>query len=171
MYCPNCGNQNSRDQKFCRSCGLGLEKIAQSLTDQLPTKADKTLTQQKEKLERLGVAAVSVFGLGVLSIFLYNIVYKMMLTQGKIMTGLVALALMLVLGCGLLSVILFAKANELKEAAAKRPIDGPPELKPTETTRALLPESHPEPIVSVTEGTTDLLVVEGTNQKRSTNQN
>ena len=30
MYCPNCGKTNSPEQRFCRSCGLGLEKIVQS---------------------------------------------------------------------------------------------------------------------------------------------
>ena len=66
MYCPNCGNQNSADQKFCRSCGLGLQKVVQTLSEQLPTKLDVSLQQKKERFEKLGVAALSVFGLGIL---------------------------------------------------------------------------------------------------------
>ena len=57
MYCPNCGNKNAEGQKFCRSCGLGLEKIAQSVSEQLPTVTVKNLQERTEKLERLGVAS------------------------------------------------------------------------------------------------------------------
>jgi hypothetical protein len=160
MYCPNCGNKNSAGQKFCRSCGLGLEKIVQSLTEQLPTKLDESLQERKEKLERWGVAALSVFGVGVLSFILYGVFYKLMLTQGRILAALVILALIIIMGCGLLSVVLFANANELKEASAKRQIKEPTELNPSEGTKGLLPEAHPEPMFSVAERTTELLSVE-----------
>jgi hypothetical protein len=160
MYCPNCGNKNSAGQKFCRSCGLGLEKIVQSLTEQLPTKLGASLQERKEKLERMGVAALSVFGVGVLSLILYSVFYKLMLTQGKVLAGLALLALIVILGCGLLSAILFAKANEVKEASAKRQLKEPIELSPGEGMRGLLPEAHPEPMFSVAERTTELLSAE-----------
>jgi hypothetical protein len=158
MYCPNCGNQNSADQKFCRSCGLGLQKVAQTLSEQLPTKLDVSLQQKKEKFEKLGVAALSIFGAGVLIPILYGIFYKMMWTQGKVIAGLGLLALIIVLGCGLLSVILFAKANELKETPANRPLPEQPELQPQADTRELLEHSAPEtPVFSVVDRTTELL--------------
>jgi hypothetical protein len=52
----------------------------------------------------------------------------------------------LVVGCGLASVILFAKATELKEASAKRQLS-PPE------------ESREPPTLSITDRTTNLLPV------------
>jgi hypothetical protein len=155
MYCPDCGNENSADQKFCRSCGLGLEKIAQSLGEQLPAKFDASLQARKEKLERLGVAALSVFGVGILGLLLYTVVDKFM--QGRTTAGLGLLALIVILGCGLLSVFLFASANEAKEAAAKRQVQEPAELTPNGETKELLPEAHPEPVFSVAERTTELL--------------
>lgn len=158
MYCPNCGNQNSIEQKFCRSCGFGLQKAAQSLSEQLPTKLDRTLQQKKERLEKLGVAALSVFGAGLVIPILYSIIYKTMWTQGNIAKGLGMLALVLVLACGLISVILFAKANEVKEAGAKRPPAEPPVLPASEDTRKLLPDTAPpQPVFSVAERTTELL--------------
>lgn len=158
MYCPNCGNKNSTDQKFCRSCGLGLQKVVQTLSEQLPTKLDVSLQQKKERFEKLGVAALSVFGAGVAIPLLYGIFYKMMYTQGKVMAGLGLLALLIVLGCGLLSVILFAKANEVKEESANRPMPDQPELHPHADTRELPAHSAPEtPAFSVADRTTELL--------------
>ena len=156
MYCPNCGNKNSGDQNFCRACGLGLEKIAQSVTEQLPTVTVKSLQERKERLERLGVASLSVFGLGVLGFFLYNVFYKLMLTQGVLIASLAVIAVTIFIGSALASVILFAKANELKEAAAKRPIASLTESKTTEVTGKLL-DSDQQPMFSVADRTTELL--------------
>lgn len=158
MFCPNCGNKNSTDQKFCRSCGLGLQKVAQTLSEQLPTKLDLSLQQKKERFEKLGVAALSVFGVGVAIPVLYGIFYKMMYTQGKVIAGLGLLALIIVLGCGLLSVILFAKANEVKETPAKPALPDQPQLHPQAETRELPEHSPPEtPVFSVVDRTTELL--------------
>jgi zinc-ribbon domain len=163
MYCPNCGNKNSAGQRFCRSCGLGLEKVAESLAEQLPAKADKTLLQRKERLERLGVAALSVFGLSILGFILYSVFYKLMLTQGRFLAGLAVLGLTIIVGCGLLSVILFAKAQELKEAAAKRDVERPNEELSGEITGKLL-DPHKEPVFSVTDRTTELLTAQRGNK-------
>jgi zinc-ribbon domain len=159
MYCPNCGNKTSTEQNFCRACGLGLEKIALSLTEQLPTRVDRSLKEQKERFERLGVAALSVFGLGVLAFLLYAIGYKLMMSQGNILAGLAVIGFVIMVACGLASVVLFAKANEVGEGAAKR--SSPQNLSTgSESTKELLTEGHFEPVPTVTDRTTELLVVE-----------
>ena len=158
MFCPNCGNKNSVDQRFCRSCGFGLEKVSQSLTEQLPNASALSLKQQKEKFERLGLAALSVFGFGVGIFILYSVFYKLMVSQGKVLAALGVLALLIVLGCGLASVVLFAKANEVKEVSAGK-ID-PAELSPERNTHELLSEAKPAPLYSVTDRTTSLLPVQ-----------
>ena len=165
MYCPNCGTKTATDQNFCRACGLGLEKIALSLNEQLPTRVDVSLQQQKERFEKLGVAALSVFGLGVLSIIIYGVVYKMMMSEGDILTGLAAIGFIIMIACGLASVILFAKANETREAATKRKPQQHLATEP-ESTRELLTEGHFEPVPSVTDRTTELLTIEKNEGKR-----
>jgi zinc-ribbon domain len=165
MYCPNCGNKTSTDQKFCRACGLGLEKIALSLTEQLPTKVDRNLTERKERFEKLGVAALSVFGLGVLALLLYSVGYKLMMSQGNILAGLAVLGFLIMVVCGLASVILFAKAKEVGEEATKRPAQQDLSTE-SEPTKELLTEGHFEPIPTVTDRTTELLEVKKQNRAR-----
>ena len=158
MYCPNCGTTISSDQSFCRACGLGLEKIGQTLVEQRPHEFEESLQQRKERIERWGVAALSVFGVGILSVPLYKIV--MMMLEGRVLAGLGFLALIVVLGCGLLAVILFAKANEVGEAKLKGRGGSPATLPQTNTTAKLLPSDQVDPAPSVTERTTELLFAE-----------
>ena len=160
MYCPNCGNKNAEGQNFCRSCGLGLEKIAQSLTEQLPTVAVQNLQERKEKLERLGVASLGVFGLGIVGLLLYSIFVKMMPVYGPLVAFLAALAGLIFFGSGLLSVLLFAKAKEAKEAAGKRQLSSP-----GEPTGKLL-DSPEQPVFSVADRTTNLLPEKGTKPQK-----
>ena len=165
MYCPNCGTKTAADQNFCRACGLGLEKIAVTLNEQLPARVDVSLEEQKQRYEKLGVAALSVFGLGVLSIIVYGVIYKLMVSGGNVLTGLAALGFIIMVACGLASVVLFAKANEAGEAATKRK---PQQIPSTESgsTKELLTEGHFEPVPSVTDRTTELLAVEKGDRER-----
>ena len=165
MYCPNCGSQTSTDQKFCRACGLGLEKIALSLNEQLPARLDQSLIARQDRLEKLGLGALSVFGLGVLGFLLYAVAQKLLVSQGSLLTILALVGLVIMLGCGLLSVILFARAKELKEQASKRQLQ-PNANEPSAPTKELLPESRLEPVPTVTDRTTELLFAE----KRDTNR-
>lgn len=155
MYCPNCGTKTSGDQHFCRACGLGLEKIALSLSEQRPAQVDESLVARKAQLEKLGVLALSVFGLG-LVVFLSYVIAQKMIGKGSLFAILVLIGFLVMTVCGIASVVLFAKAKELGEATKRRP--QPELIKETETTRELLPEGHFEPVPTITERTTELLV-------------
>ncbi|HEU4510935.1 MAG TPA: zinc ribbon domain-containing protein [Pyrinomonadaceae bacterium] len=165
MYCPNCGTKTSSDQNFCRACGLGLEKIALSLNEQLPARADTNPLEQKERLEKLGVALLSVFGFGVLTIILYSVVSRLMISGGSLLSVLAMLGLIIMFASGLASVILFAKAKDAGEAATKRQ---PQQIPSTEggSTKELLTEGHFEPVPSVTDRTTELLTIDKHEGKR-----
>lgn len=106
--------------------------------------ARRVASAEEGTVREVGVAALSVFGAGVAIPILYGIFYKMMWTQGKVIAGLKLLALIIVLGCGLLSVILFAKANEVKETPAKPAMPDQPQLHAEPDTRELLEQSAPE---------------------------
>src|ERR1700752_4136190 len=165
MYCPNCGNQTSSEQKFCRACGLGLEKIAQSLGEQLPARMDQSLSARKERLGKLGGGGLGVFGLGILGFLLYAVGQKLLATQGGLLAILAMVGLVIMLGCGLLSVILFARAKELGEQASKRHLQ-PSETETGGSTRELLPEGRFEPVPTVTDRTTELLFAEKRDAKK-----
>ena len=167
MYCPNCGKQTSSEQKFCRACGLGLEKIAQSLGEQLPARVDQSLRERQERLEKLGVGALSVFGLGILGLLLYAVAQKLLATGASLIAILAIVGLVIMFGSGLLSAILFARAKELGEEASKRQPQ-PDEL--AGSTKELLPEARFEPVPTVTERTTELLFAEKSKNEMSSRQ-
>ena len=161
MYCPNCGTKTSLDQNFCRACGLSLEKTALSVAEQLPAKVDQSLQARKERLEKLGMIALSIFGFGVLSLLVYGIGFKLI---DKGMLGILAmLGVLIMLVCGLGSVILFAQAKDLDEKSTRR---RPANLTSGNETTKELSEGHFEPVPSVTDRTTELLAVD----KRDTNR-
>lgn len=108
------------------------------------------------------MAGLSVFGLGVLSVLIYGIGFK--LIDKGVLGILTMVGILIMLVCGLGSVILFAKAKELDDTSSKR---RPQNLSSgNETTKELLSEGHFEPVPTVTERTTELLTVE----KRDTNR-
>jgi hypothetical protein len=159
MYCPICATKVSVNQKFCRSCGFGLEQTAQSVSEQHSTELALNLRERKNKLERLGVIALRIFGVGVIGFFLYLVGAKVLslVAQGQIFGAIALLALVAVLSCGLLSVLLFAEAKEIQETPRKHGPDSPEENLEGAPTAKLLPENQCEPIPSVTELTTELL--------------
>ncbi len=164
MFCPNCGNKTSTNQNFCRACGLGLEKIANSLTEQLPTKPNLSLQEKKDKFEKLGMVTLSVFGFGILAFLVYSVGYKLLLTKGDVVAALGILGFLIMVACGISSVIFFAKAKEAGDEATKRQ---PQSLAgDSEPTKELLTEGHFEPVPSVTDRTTDLLVAEKRDSQR-----
>lgn len=156
MYCPNCGKTNSRDQKFCRSCGLSLEKALQSLIEQLPAAdINENLRERQRKVELWA----TIFGAGAIALLvlaiLWAIIYKIIIIKGEMAEGLGFLAFIL----GLIVFALLMLYRESLVKSSKRPL---PDLAsaPSADTARQLPEPSFEPIPSVTEGSTEILTAE-----------
>jgi hypothetical protein len=167
MHCPNCGTKTSTEHRFCRACGLGLEKFALLLAEQLPV--GETGRAQAEELARLAVlgrrveswatAAVGTLIALLVGAVFYGIVVKLIIGKGEVVAGLFFLCLILQ---GLVSVGLIVYREHLKEKMQKKEKLGE-HLEPLpaggKAAGRLLPESRFEPVPSVTEGTTELLTV------------
>ena len=154
MYCPNCGKTNSAEQKFCRACGLSLDKVVQSLAEQLPPGQLNRNLQERQRTVELwltiaGGGAISIFVAGTL----WAVVYKIIIIKGEVVQGLAFLGfILLIVLFGLLAIY---RDSLLK--SGKRQLSEPsPPLVPD--TGKLLSESRLEPIPSITEHTTELLI-------------
>jgi len=157
MYCPNCGKQNSAEQKFCRSCGLSLEKVVASLAEQLSASDfDKNLQERKRKVDRwlniTGGTAISI----VVGSVLWGIIYEIIIVNGEVLGGSIFLAFVV----GLILVALLAVYRDtLEKTSSKHKMLQSTLLKVDETAR-LSPGSGVEVMASVTEDTTELLTIE-----------
>jgi uncharacterized membrane protein YvbJ len=165
MFCPNCGANNSTEQKFCRSCGLNLEKSAESLIEQIPNAQNAELLKQTQQIEKFGNFAFGGFGIVLLTAIaaiIYVIFTKMILSGTNVLAGILFVSFIIF---GVLTVIyiLFNQFLEEKKARTNPSLTG--ELTAAKSTGKLLEEKPFEPVPSVTENSTELLFVENKTQK------
>ncbi|MGA9770752.1 MAG: zinc ribbon domain-containing protein [Blastocatellia bacterium] len=94
MFCPNCGRDNSRERKFCASCGTNLEIVSQALNgnrDDFFTKTDASLDQLiarysehvfKDASSKLHERAVGnswkILGQGIVTTFVDMVLFSLM---------------------------------------------------------------------------------------------
>lgn len=157
MFCPNCGANNSTEQKFCRSCGLNLEQTALSLLEQVPSAESAAILKKERALEKFGSVAFTGLGiamlLGVMGL-LYVILTKMVLAGSSPLAGAL---LMVVIVFATLTLAYVFMNESLKERKSKLSPELLKELEDKRTTGNLLEEGNIEPVPSVTERTTELL--------------
>lgn len=165
MFCPNCGANNTTEQKFCRSCGLNLEGAAASLLEQIPSAEAAELLKRQRNLEKFGNFAFGGFGIVIViavSAIIYWVFTKMVLSGENIFGGILLIAFMIFSTLTLAWVIF---NEDLKEKKQKVNPTLKNELAESLDTGKLLEEKPFEPISSVTENTTDLLPVENRTRK------
>ncbi len=160
MHCPNCGTETASGQKYCRSCGLNLEKIAELVAEQLPERrapADLEKGAWQRYAERVGLL-ILLSGAGIFFLAIcWAIIGKIMIGKGQYLEGGIFLAIIiaLVVGGSLLGLSNSSAPSEPKSAQPK-----PDSLADAEPTARLLNEPALEPVPSITEQTTGLLAVD-----------
>jgi len=148
---------------FCRSCGLSLEKVKQSLAEQLPeAEPDQHLRDRQKQVDRiLTVILGSAFTVVVLGM-LWALIYKLIIVQGEVLKGSIFLGLFLAAVTALLMVIY---RESLRESITRQRMS---QLSlPEKETTAKLHEPSCEPLGSVTERTTELLLAEDKFERKS----
>ncbi len=165
MFCPNCGANNSTEQKFCRACGLNLESAAQSLLEQIPSAESANLLKQERRLEKFGAFAwygfCSVLLIGICSM-IYAIVTNMILTGEKVWFGVTLVAFIVF---GAMSLAYVFLNEDLKERKLKSTPTLKNDLIEKRDTAKLLEDKPFEPVPSVIENTTELLHAEPKTRK------
>lgn len=160
MHCPNCGTEATVEQKFCRSCGLGLEKVPQLIAEQLGSVGGEDvekLQQRQQKIERsLLTAGISFVALAVLSM-LAGVLYLIVTGSMPLVPGIVMLMLFI---AGIVAGSLGYYSERLKKTLSAGGSVKLKELAGTSTAE-LPPQSIPEPLMSITERTTNLLEPQG----------
>jgi hypothetical protein len=163
MHCPGCGVKASANQKFCRSCGFGLEKVSQLVAEQLPAEQRQSAIESGEDfngrqplMEWVGIIGWYTFigggAIGVILI-LYNIITRLIIDKGQVLGG-IALLLFLAGALLMLSYIYFRESQKDSAKRERQRSKAPAE---EGTTGKLLPETYSEIQPSVTEYTTELL--------------
>ena len=159
MYCPNCGQSNEIEQRFCRRCGLNLETVSESLSTQL---LGGDVEPGDRRLELFGNIAFGGFGIIVLfgiAALIYTVLDETVF-QGKDLFFGIGLSLFLVFAAMTLAYVVMNESRKQKQAKRKQN----PELTSPDTAKLIVDRPF-ESMPSVVDDTTDLLKVEARTRK------
>jgi hypothetical protein len=155
MFCPNCGASTSREQKYCRACGLRLEKIADALAEQLPLPGTSDLKERQHRIERLGLTLLGVMAAIIFAFAIgYGVIHEMIIKEGRLVPG-IFLLLFFTTAATAISLLVWSRklaGDRAKgEKARSTAIPGP------DTSRSLSSPPAASFVSTVTEGTTEFL--------------
>jgi hypothetical protein len=157
MHCPNCGTEASTDQKFCRACGFGLEKVAQLIAEEAATAPERTneanagpSDDRLRKLEKWALRALFALG-GILGgLMLWGVIVKVMIEEGSVFKG--SIILMIIAAMGLFAFLGYLESQRKKSVSTRS--TQPPPPAPAQETARMLSEPDLDMAASVTEHTT-----------------
>lgn len=162
MFCPNCGKETN-EQKFCRDCGLKVEKIFKVLVEEIREKEKTSIEKRNDLFRKLGFVSLSLlFGL-IFSCIFYLAVYYKFLIFGKETMGVIGLIAIVFLG--LLSLVFFNLPNLFDRKEVSDEFSKGSEIEEARITEKLLSEGNFEPVSSITENSTELLFTENKTRK------
>ncbi len=152
MNCPGCGLQTLSDQKFCRSCGAGLQMTTQPLVEHAPVLESRRTPAIIGKDEQRRPNGLVLWGFIMMFIGVAVGVIDKKLIHEDIVT---VVAVLVSLAGMFLTVYPFLLPSQPKTHDS---IPSKPEvLTQTQAPKSLPQESNTEYVPSITEGTTDLL--------------
>ena len=158
MHCPSCGVSASLDQKFCRGCGLSLDKVPSLLAEQLRGAQSGPMDVPPKRplwfeMENWGRLVVVIGLTAFIPLALSTGIY-FSLRSGNTLgaLGLLIVGAFLVFGA-----LPLAWGEYLRKSSAARQSTESATLKPAGSPTRALGEIRTEPVSSVTEKTTDLL--------------
>ena len=147
MYCPNCGKENPEKPRFCRSCGLGLQTISQTMVNELAaTKSDDSSIEIVEPEQKRWLNPL-MYGFLMLLLGMAIVIFGKKIAVEQLIADLGTL--IAVLGIGLLG---FKGVSLIRSQSSSSPRTKTLlESKPTTELPQALPSGEP---ASVTEHTT-----------------
>ena len=154
MHCPNCGNESSLDQKFCRKCGFALAPIGELMRGAEPSAEVAKLDRaQREALVVRQMFRWISWGIIVLGLGVLMLVFDKAFDVGKAFKFVCTVVMLAGIGIatyGVISTMMKGGAPTLKTTEPEQD-----ELR-APTTREL-EGGMPIPVPSVTERTTELI--------------
>lgn len=149
MFCPNCGEKIVFEQVYCRSCGMGIGEMSQSLS-----KYQAELEGKTDWLKRIGLFSIGIVS-GLILLFVFIVFARgFRLSENA---GIFFLFSLIAVLSGIISVLFFEKSKPKK--AKSEVIENKNYIKPAVEswkTSKQLDESSFQPIGSVTDNTTEL---------------
>ena len=156
MHCPSCGTDTTLDQRFCRSCGMGLETVSKLVAEHSSAEVLKFEKSLTEKIMRQRM--YNSLKWGMISLILGMAVLTVVKTLALDKTFNLVGALLLFLAMGLMCYSVLAPIRDGSPASRKFPRpDRSGEFPEAEDTKELPPARIPVPVASITERTTQLI--------------
>jgi hypothetical protein len=161
MHCPSCGTDTTIDQRFCRSCGKGLETISKLVAEHSSPdmlKHEKSLSRKANELRLFNSLkwGMMAFILGMAVLFLVKTIG---LGKGF---NLIGGALLFISMGWMCYAVLSPMRDPLSRSRKFRALGMTGELPETANTTELAPARVPVPIASITERTTQLISADDT---------
>jgi hypothetical protein len=156
LHCPNCGTKALSGQKFCRACGLSLDRFARLLIETPSDTEDNDAEQAMRRMRQLESGTkitgwiITLVAWLLLSGLIAGVGINAIINLGAIEPG-VMLLVIAVVSIAVESLLIYYASLHVKatDRQARRTA-----MPSAEITDKLPPERHTQDVMSVTEQTT-----------------